>query len=75
LPYKEHDRCDLGEYEMLIIQTSIPSRSLSAAKKAGVIKRLTDAEVEAEGIPAACALTCVYINEVPDWVGASLATP
>lgn len=51
---------------MPLIQISVPEGSLDAAKKADMIRRITDASVEAEGIPAARAYTWVHINEVPD---------
>jgi 4-oxalocrotonate tautomerase len=51
---------------MPLIQISVPAGSLDNAKKAEMIRRVTDASVEAEGIPAARAYTWVHINEVPD---------
>jgi len=51
---------------MPLIQVSVPAGSLDNAKKAEMIKRITDASVEVEGIPAARAYTWVQINEVPD---------
>ncbi|WP_020651456.1 tautomerase family protein [Massilia niastensis] len=51
---------------MPLVQISIPAGSLDDAKKADMIKRVTDAVVEAEGFPAVRAFTWVHINEVPD---------
>ena len=51
---------------MPLIQISIPEGSLDAARKAEMIRLVTDAAVEAEGIPAVRAYTWVHINEVPD---------
>lgn len=51
---------------MPLVQISIPAGSLSAEKKAAMIAKVTDACVEAEGIPAARQFTWVQINEVPD---------
>lgn len=51
---------------MPLIQISVPAGSLDAATKAKMIKLVTDASVEAEGIPAARQFTWVHINEVPD---------
>lgn len=51
---------------MPLVQISIPAGSLSAAQKSAMIAKITDACVEAEGIPAVRQFTCVHINEVPD---------
>lgn len=51
---------------MPLVQISIPAGSLSAEKKAAMIAKVTDACVEAEGIPAVRQFTWVHINEVPD---------
>jgi 4-oxalocrotonate tautomerase len=51
---------------MPLVQISIPAGSLSAAKKADMIAKVTNAVVEAEGVPAARGFTWVHINEVPD---------
>lgn len=51
---------------MPLVQISIPSGSLDNDKKAEMIRKVTDAVVEAEGIPAVRAFTWVHINEVPD---------
>ena len=51
---------------MPMIQISIPAGSLSAEKKAEMIRKVTDAAVEAEGIPGVRAHTWVHITEVPD---------
>lgn len=51
---------------MPLIQISVPEGSLTAENKADMIRRVTDAAVEAEGIPAVRAFTWVHINEVPD---------
>ncbi|OYU14993.1 MAG: tautomerase enzyme [Alphaproteobacteria bacterium PA4] len=51
---------------MPLIQISVPEGSLDAARKAEMIRLVTDAAVTAEGIPAARAYTWVHINEVPD---------
>lgn len=51
---------------MPLVQISIPAGSLSAEKKAAMIAKVTDACVEAEGIPAVRQFTWVHINEAPD---------
>lgn len=51
---------------MPLVQISVPAGSLSQEKKAAMIAKVTDACVEAEGIPAARQFTWVQINEVPD---------
>lgn len=51
---------------MPLVQISIPAGSLDNDKKAEMIRKVTDAVVEAEGIPAVRAFTWVHINEVPD---------
>jgi 4-oxalocrotonate tautomerase len=50
---------------MPLVQISIPAGSLSAEKKRVMIERVTDAVVEAEGLPVRAG-TWVHINEVPD---------
>jgi 4-oxalocrotonate tautomerase len=50
---------------MPLVQISIPAGSLPPEKKALMIKLVTEAVVEAEGIPVT-ANTFVHINEVPD---------
>ncbi len=51
---------------MPLVQISVPAGSLSPEKKAAMIAKVTDACVEAEGIPAVRQFTWVHINEVPD---------
>lgn len=51
---------------MPLVQISVPAGSLGAEKKVAMIARVTDACVEAEGIPAVRGFTWVHINEVPD---------
>lgn len=51
---------------MPFVQISIPAGSLSAEQKRTMIAKVTDACVEAEGIPAVRAQTFVHINEVAD---------
>jgi 4-oxalocrotonate tautomerase len=50
---------------MPLVQISIPAGSLSAEKKRLMIEKVTDAVVEAEGLPVRAG-TWVHINEVPD---------
>ena len=50
---------------MPLVQISIPAGSLTQEKKATMVKLVTEAVVEAEGLPIA-ANTWVHINEVPD---------
>lgn len=51
---------------MPLVQISIPANSLSDEQKATMVAKVTDACVEAEGIPAVRQFTWVHINEVPD---------
>lgn len=51
---------------MPLVQIAIPAGSLTQEKKALMIAKVTDACLEAEGIPAARQFTWVQINEVPD---------
>ncbi len=51
---------------MPFVQISVPAGSLSPEQKNLMIAKVTDACVEAEGIPAVRAQTFVHINEVPD---------
>ncbi|MEI8147001.1 MAG: 4-oxalocrotonate tautomerase family protein [Alphaproteobacteria bacterium] len=51
---------------MPFVQISVPAGSLSPEQKTAMIAKVTDACVEAEGIPAVRAQTFVHIAEVPD---------
>lgn len=51
---------------MPLIQISVPAGSLSQDQKTAMIAKVTDACVEAEGVPAARQFTWVQISEVPD---------
>lgn len=51
---------------MPLVQISIPEGSLSLEQKALMVAKVTDACVEAEGVPAVRQFTWVHINEVPD---------
>jgi 4-oxalocrotonate tautomerase len=51
---------------MPLVQISVPAGSLSAEQKAAMVAKVTDACVEAEGIPAVRQFTWVHVNEVPD---------
>lgn len=51
---------------MPLVQISVPAGSLSREQKTAMIAKVTDACLEAEGIPAARQFTWVQINEVPD---------
>jgi 4-oxalocrotonate tautomerase len=50
---------------MPLVQISIPAGSLSVERKRQMIEKVTDAVVEAEGLPVRAG-TWVHINEVPD---------
>lgn len=49
---------------MPLVQISVPAGSLTTEQKATMIAKVTDACVEAEGIPAARAHTWVHVVEV-----------
>jgi 4-oxalocrotonate tautomerase len=51
---------------MPVVTVQVPAGSLTAAKKALMIEKVTDAVVEAEGLPAIRKGTYVLISEVPD---------
>lgn len=51
---------------MPVVTIQVPAGSLDAAKKASMIEKVTNAVVEAEGIPAVKPYTYVLIEEVPD---------
>lgn len=51
---------------MPLVQISVPAGSLTTEQKSAMVAKVTDACVEAEGIPAARQFTWVHINEVPD---------
>lgn len=51
---------------MPLVQISVPAGSLTAEQKSQMVAKVTDACVEAEGIPAVRQFTWVHINEVPD---------
>jgi 4-oxalocrotonate tautomerase len=51
---------------MPLVQISVPAGSLSQEQKALMVAKVTDACVEAEGLPAVRQFTWVHINEVPD---------
>ena len=51
---------------MPIVTIQVPAGSLDAGQKAVMIQKVTDAVVEAEGIPAVRQGTLVLIQEVPD---------
>lgn len=51
---------------MPLVQISIPAGSLSQEQKSLMVAKVTDACVEAEGVPAVRQFTWVHINEVPD---------
>lgn len=51
---------------MPLVQISIPAGSLSSEQKSLMVAKVTDACVEAEGVPAVRQFTWVHINEVPD---------
>ena len=51
---------------MPVVTIQVPLGSLDAAKKATMIAKVTDAVVEAEGIPAVRGGTLVLIEEIPD---------
>jgi 4-oxalocrotonate tautomerase len=53
-------------HKMPLVQISIPAGSLTAAQRATMVAKVTDACVEAEGVPAVRQFTWVHINEVPD---------
>ena len=50
---------------MPLVQISVPAGSLTAEQKALMVAKVTDAVVEAEGLPVKEG-TWVHINEVPD---------
>ena len=50
---------------MPLVQISVPAGSLTQKQKATMIEKVTDAVVEAEGIPVR-PVTVVHIVEVPD---------
>lgn len=51
---------------MPLVQISVPAGSLTPEQKSLMVAKVTDACVEAEGIPAVRQFTWVHINEVPD---------
>jgi 4-oxalocrotonate tautomerase len=51
---------------MPIVTIQVPSRSLDLEQKAKMVRLVTDAVVEAEGIPAVRPSVHVLIEEVPD---------
>ncbi len=51
---------------MPLVQIRVPQGSLSQAKKELMIRKVTDAIVEAEGFPEARAATWVIIDEVAE---------
>lgn len=51
---------------MPLVQISVPAGSLTPEQKSQMVAKVTDACVEAEGIPAVRQFTWVHINEVPD---------
>lgn len=51
---------------MPLVQISVPAGSLTPEQKALMVAKVTDACVEAEGIPAVRQFTWVHINEVPE---------
>jgi 4-oxalocrotonate tautomerase len=51
---------------MPLVQISIPEGSLTLEQKTLMVAKVTDACVEAEGVPAVRQFTWVHINEVPD---------
>jgi 4-oxalocrotonate tautomerase len=51
---------------MPIVTIQVPSRSLALEQKAKMVRLVTDAVVEAEGIPAVRPSVHVLIEEVPD---------
>ena len=51
---------------MPVVTIQVPAGALDAEKKSTMIARVTDAVVEAEGIPAVRSGTLVLIEEVPD---------
>lgn len=51
---------------MPLVQISVPEGSLTPTQKATMIAKVTDACVEAEGVPAVRQFTWVHIHEVPD---------
>jgi 4-oxalocrotonate tautomerase len=51
---------------MPLVRISVPAGSLDDDKKTAMIAKVTDAVVEAEGVPGARQYTWVLIDEVPD---------
>jgi 4-oxalocrotonate tautomerase len=51
---------------MPLVQIHVPAGSLDGEQKRQMVAKVTDAVVEAEGIPAVRRNTWVHINEVPD---------
>lgn len=51
---------------MPLVQISVPAGSLTKEQKALMVAKVTDACVEAEGVPGVRQFTWVHINEVPD---------
>lgn len=51
---------------MPLVQIRVPEGSLSQARKELMIRKVTDAVVEAEGYPEARAATWVIIDEVAE---------
>jgi 4-oxalocrotonate tautomerase len=55
----------IQEADMPFIQISVPAGSLTPEQKSLMIQKVTDAAVEAEGLPVK-QFTFVHLNEVPD---------
>jgi 4-oxalocrotonate tautomerase len=51
---------------MPLVQISVPAGSLTAAQKATMVAMVTNACVEAEGVPGVRQFTWVNINEIPE---------
>ena len=51
---------------MPLVQISLPAGSPTQDQKAVMVAKVTDACVEAEGVPGVRQFTWVHINEVPD---------
>jgi len=59
------NRIRAKERHMPLVQISVPAGYLDNEKKAKMVRLVTDAVVEAEGLPVG-PNTWVHINEVPD---------
>lgn len=51
---------------MPLVRISVPAGTLDDVKKTLMIAKVTDAVIEAEGVPGARQFTWVLIDEVPD---------